>query len=123
MNERGIKKLYYSISEVSHLTSLRPYVLRQWENEFRELRPQKNRFGNRIYRLHDIKTIFLIKKLLYIDKFTFEGARQRLKMHKRGSAHQSQLSFGELLKEDLLFEIKKELQVLLDLLSNSNHQD
>ena len=45
-----IKKLYYSISEVCKLTGLKSYVLRYWETEFRELKPPKNRAGNRTYR-------------------------------------------------------------------------
>jgi DNA-binding transcriptional MerR regulator len=121
MNERGIKKLYYSISEVCHLASLKPHVLRHWENEFPELRPSKNRSGNRIYRLSDIKLILLLKKLLYVDKYTFDGARQQLKMLKRRGENKQQLSFDELLKEDVLFEMEKELRVLLDLLNNAHH--
>ena len=74
-----IRKLYYSISEVSERTSLKAYVLRYWEGEFPELRPSKNRAGNRIYREHDIDIILHIKKLLYQDKFTIEGAKNRLK--------------------------------------------
>lgn len=121
MKEPSIRKLYYSISEVSHLTSLKTYVLRQWESEFEELRPSKNRAGNRIYRLDDIKLIFLIKKLLCAEKYTFDGARQRLRQLRRRSARQRQLAFGELLREDLLFEIKKELGDVLEVLKNSSH--
>ena len=73
-----IKKLYYSISEVCKLTGLKSYVLRYWETEFRELKPPKNRAGNRTYRKKDIDTIFKIKELLYDKKFTIEGARNQL---------------------------------------------
>ncbi len=73
-----IKKLYYSISEVCKLTELKSYVLRYWETEFRELKPPKNRAGNRTYRKKDIDTINKIKDLLYNKKFTIEGARNQL---------------------------------------------
>ncbi|MBU0529498.1 MerR family transcriptional regulator [bacterium] len=73
-----IKKLYYSIGEVCKLTGLKSYVLRYWETEFRELRPPKNRAGNRTYRKKDIDTIIKIKELLYDKKFTIEGARNQL---------------------------------------------
>ncbi len=73
-----IKKLYYSISEVCKLTGLKSYVLRYWETEFRELKPPKNRAGNRTYRKKDIDTINNIKELLYDKKFTIEGARNQL---------------------------------------------
>ena len=79
MEARDIKKLYYSISEVSDITDLKQYVLRYWETEFKQLNPGKNRAGNRIYRSHDIDTIVEIKTLLYDRKFTIKGAQQHLK--------------------------------------------
>ena len=79
MEARDIKKLYYSISEVSEITSLKQYVLRYWETEFSQLKPGKNRAGNRIYRPHDVDTIMEIKSLLYDRKFTIKGAQQHLK--------------------------------------------
>ena len=79
MQNKPIKKLYYSISDVSKLTEVKQHVLRYWETEFSELRPNKNRAGNRTYKLKEIKIIFLIKRLLYQEKFTIEGAKIRLK--------------------------------------------
>ena len=79
MQARDIKKLYYSISEVSEITGLKQYVLRYWETEFSQLKPNKNKAGNRIYRSHDIDTILGIKSLLYDRKFTIKGAQQYLK--------------------------------------------
>ena len=79
MEARDIKKLYYSISEVSEITGLKQYVLRYWETEFSQLKPGKNRAGNRIYRSHDIDKIMEIKSLLYDRKFTIKGAKQHLK--------------------------------------------
>ena len=55
-----VKKLYYSIGEVSELTKLKSYVLRYWETEFTQLKPPKNRAGNRTYRQKDIETILNI---------------------------------------------------------------
>ena len=79
MEARDIKKLYYSISEVSEITGLKQYVLRYWETEFSQLKPGKNRAGNRIYRSHDVDIIMEIKSLLYDRKFTIKGAMQYLK--------------------------------------------
>ncbi|MBM4168464.1 MAG: MerR family transcriptional regulator [Ignavibacteria bacterium] len=78
MKHIGIKKLYYSISEVSKITGLEQYVLRYWESEFPQLKPQKNRAGNRIYTNKDIKLIFQIKKLLRDEMYTIEGAKKVL---------------------------------------------
>jgi len=78
MKHVGIKKLYYSISEVSKITELEQYVLRYWESEFPQLKPAKNRAGNRIYTNKDIKLILHIKKLLRDEKYTIEGAKKVL---------------------------------------------
>jgi len=80
-----VKKLYYSIGEVSELTGLKAYVLRYWETEFIQLKPLKNRAGNRTYRQRDIDTILKIKSLLYKDKFTIEGARKIISNSKNNS--------------------------------------
>jgi len=64
MPEFKINRVYYSISEVSKLTGVEPYVLRYWETEFEQLKPSKNKAGNRIYTNRDIKIIMMIKRLL-----------------------------------------------------------
>ena len=78
MKDFGLKKLYYSISEVSKLTGLEQYILRYWETEFDNLKPSKNRAGNRIYTNKDIQLILKIKKLLREEKYTIEGAKHIL---------------------------------------------
>lgn len=78
MKDLAIKKLYYSISEVSKITGLEQYVLRYWENEFEQLKPQKNRAGNRIYTNKDIQLILFLKKLLREEKYTIDGAKKVL---------------------------------------------
>ena len=61
-----VKKLYYSIGEVSEMTDLKSYVLRYWETEFNQLKPPKNRAGNRTYRQKDIDLILKIKGLYFM---------------------------------------------------------
>jgi DNA-binding transcriptional MerR regulator len=78
MKNLAIKKLYYSISEVSKITEIEQYVLRYWETEFEQLKPQKNRAGNRIYTNKDIQLILYIKTLLREKKYTIEGAKKIL---------------------------------------------
>ena len=88
MKDFGLKKLYYSISEVSKLTNLEQYILRYWETEFDQLTPSKNRAGNRIYTNKDIKLIIDIKTLLREKKYTIEGAKNIL--DDGGAIHTSQ---------------------------------
>ena len=71
-------KLYYSISEVCKMTGLEPHVLRYWETEFAQMRPKKNRAGNRAYRMKEIQYIQYIRQLLHEEKYTLQGAKKRL---------------------------------------------
>jgi DNA-binding transcriptional MerR regulator len=71
-------KLYYSISEVCGMTGLEQHVLRYWESEFPQLRPKKNRSGNRAYRAKEIKIIRYIKYLLYDELYTIPGAKKKM---------------------------------------------
>ncbi len=95
MKPLSIKKLYYSISEVSKITDLEQYVLRYWESEFEQLKPAKNRAGNRIYTNRDIKLILYIKKLLRDERYTIEGAKQVLKSYTPDADNGEQLELLE----------------------------
>ena len=79
MQAREVKKLYYSIGEISQKTGLKQYVLRYWETEFSHIKPSKNRAGNRVYKESDYNNIKELKDLLHNRKFTIKGAKQYLK--------------------------------------------
>jgi DNA-binding transcriptional MerR regulator len=76
--DRIAAKEYYSIGEVCELTELKPHVLRYWETQFPALAPTKNKGGNRVYRQKEIKLVHLIRHLLHTERYTIEGARQKL---------------------------------------------
>jgi DNA-binding transcriptional MerR regulator len=61
-------------------------VLRYWESQFRFLHPAKNRSGNRVYQRREIELIMLVKHLLYTEKYTIEGARQKVDEHKKAGS-------------------------------------
>ena len=84
MDEPIAKKAYYSIGEVCDLTGLKAHVLRYWETQFEVLHPTKNRAGNRVFRPKEIELILLVKHLLYEQKFTIGGARQKLLDMRKG---------------------------------------
>ncbi|MCU0626750.1 MAG: MerR family transcriptional regulator [Gemmatimonadaceae bacterium] len=69
---------FFSIGEVCQLTGLKPHVLRYWEGQFRFLSPAKNRSGNRVYQRREVELIQLVQQLLYVEKYTIEGAKRRL---------------------------------------------
>ena len=72
------KKLYYRIGEVSELTGVKAHVLRYWETEFRWMAPPKSRSKQRLYRKRDIEFVWLLKMLLWDQRYTIAGARQRI---------------------------------------------
>ena len=109
-----VKKLYYSISEVSRLTKLKAYVLRYWETEFSQLRPLKNSAGNRTYRQKDIDVILNIKNLLYSRKFTIEGAKSVLS--NKNKSLNLELDKNKAKNKDLMELLKKELQEILNII-------
>ena len=76
------RKLFYRIQEAAEITGLKPYVLRFWETQFKELAPEKDQNDQRRYRQSDIEIILKIKHLLYEEKFTIAGARQHLRAQK-----------------------------------------
>jgi DNA-binding transcriptional MerR regulator len=82
MPGKQIPKLYYSVSEVSEMTGVKPHVLRFWEKEFPMLRPKRGRSGNRSYREREIELIRAIKHLLYEEKYTIQGAVERLRQER-----------------------------------------
>src|SRR5947209_20422753 len=75
---------FFSIGEVCQLTDLKPHVLRYWESQFRFLNPAKNRSGNRVYQRREVELILLVKHLLYTEKYTIEGARQKVDEQRKG---------------------------------------
>ena len=118
MNLRAekIKKLYYSIGEVSEITKLKQYVLRYWETEFPHLKPNKNSAGNRIYRQTDIDNLIEINSLLHKKKFTIKGAKQFLKDKKSEPRQPSNGAKVIALPEDEIKALKKIKSGIEDLL-------
>ena len=103
-------KMYYSISEVAEMVGVVPYVLRFWEKEFPHVKPRKNRAGNRTYQAKDIQRITQIKRLLYEEGYTIDGARQFLKKEGKQAADPSIERTRE-----LLHQIRLEVEDLLKL--------
>lgn len=102
-------KRYFRIGEVSRIIGVEPYVLRYWESEFSQIKPSRADSNQRTYQKKDLETIFEIKRLLYDEKMTLEGAKKRLK--KKGQ------SSKEVFTKDTISEIKRELQEISDILS------
>jgi DNA-binding transcriptional MerR regulator len=109
------QKEYYSISEVCDLVGLKPHVLRYWETQFPLLNPSKNRSGNRVYQRKEIKLILFVKHLLYEDKFTVEGAKQKMEQLRKGGELQSETK--KVLDRQMVGLLRAEMQHLTELLT------
>ncbi|MEO6803137.1 MAG: MerR family transcriptional regulator [Granulicella sp.] len=117
-------KLYFRIGEVAQLCEVPAYVLRFWESEFPQLKPNKGGTGQRLYRRRDVEMALHIKTLLYDEGFTIAGARQSLKAERKHKEPQLSLAIVQdetapLADRTALRRLKKEMQELLNLLAAS----
>lgn len=121
MNQSIPNKLFFKIGEVAEIAGVEQHVLRYWEDEFDVLKPDKNRSGQRLYQKKDVDQVLEIKQLLYADKFTIAGAKNKLK-NKRSANGVGQLDFG--FDREALAEWKKkathDLKAILNILNNKS---
>ncbi len=104
-------KSYFRIGEVSRLLGVQTYVIRYWESEFKTVRPIRTRSDQRLYRHKDVEELLMIRKLLYEENFTINGARKQL--HKlRG---EEPAAAGRDRQEGLLDEIEKGLHQIREI--------
>jgi len=106
-------KRYFTISEVAELCAVKPHVLRYWEEEFTQLKPIKRRGNRRYYQTNDIQIARKIRKLLYEDGFTIDGARAQLQF--------SRPEVPKTVKTDA--EIKKMIAELEEILQKLQSQE
>ena len=121
MEAREVKKLYYSIGEVSEITGLKQYVLRYWETEFSHIKPTKNRAGNRVYRSADLDNIKELKNLLHNQKFTIKGAKQYLKEYYSNKINEGNkiLNISNNIDKRFLTDMRDRINHLIDLINDS----
>jgi len=105
---------FYSIGEGCALTDLKPHVLRYWESQFRFLSPAKNRSGNRVYQRREIELIMLVKHLLYSEKYTIDGARQKVDEHRKSGALKAAARGA--LEHETIESLERDLRAILGVL-------
>ncbi len=104
------EKSYFRIGEVSRLLGVEPYVIRYWESEFKTVRPVRTRSDQRLYRYKDVEELLTIRKLLYEENFTINGARKQLHRMRAEEA-----SSGRDRRDELLDEIEKGLRMIREI--------
>jgi DNA-binding transcriptional MerR regulator len=117
MAQRLPEKIYFKIGEVSEIIGVEPYVLRYWETEFEVLKPSKAPSKHRLYKKRDVELLLEIKRLLYTEGFTIEGARKKLRETKKEEKNQLKLPLTEQKYKSALVKLKKELESLRRLVS------
>jgi len=105
---------FFSIGDVCELTELKPHVLRYWESQFRFLSPAKNRSGNRVYQRREIEMVMLVKHLLYEEKHTIDGARQKLDQFRKQGGIKPAARAG--LDAETVQSLERDLRELLAIL-------
>lgn len=120
MNAAEPVQEFFSIGEVCALTDLKPHVLRYWESQFRFLNPAKNRSGNRVYQRKEIELIMLVKHLLYSEKYTIDGARQKVDEHRRGG--DLRVAARAALDSEMVESLEEDLKGILRALEGSNEK-
>ena len=108
---------FFAIGDVCQMTDLKPHVLRYWESQFRFLNPAKNRSGNRVYQRREIELIMLVKHLLYTEKYTIEGARQRIDEYRRTGQLKTEARVA--LQHETVQNLRAELRSVLDVLDET----
>ena len=119
-------KLYFRIGDVAKLCAVAPYVLRFWESEFSQLKPNKSGTGQRLYRRRDVEMALRVKRLLYDEGYTIAGARQAMAAENRSKrAGQPELPLPQQQQQQTiqktearLHKVRKELREILGMLAN-----
>jgi len=108
---------FFSIGDVCALTDLKPHVLRYWESQFRFLNPAKNRSGNRVYQRREVELIMLVKHLLYTEKYTIDGARQRIEEQRRAGSLRAEARAA--LDVQMIRDLERQLQGIVRVLDGT----
>ena len=110
-------RTYFRIGDVAEITGIKAYVLRFWETEFSILQPTKNSSGQRVYEKRDVESVILIKRLLYKERYSIEGAKNRIKEMRREKKLSYEKSLRGALTEEkfrVLESIRSDLCKLID---------
>ncbi len=113
--EKPRKKLLYPLREVCRMTGLSPSVIKRWEKVFPQIKPVRNRAGNRSYPAQEVKLIFYIRDLIFVHKLSEEEAREKLKQYRVAQDTESPAYY-----KSLLAEIKMEVEEIRQLLNETD---
>ena len=115
--QRVPDKIFFKIGEASRIVGVKPFVLRYWETEFDLLKPGKAPSRHRLYKKKDVELLLEIKRLLYQEGHTIEGAKKKLKENRKEERKQLRLPLPDAKYKNTLIRLKKEIQSLRKILA------
>lgn len=104
-----IEKHYYSIGEVAEMFGVNASLIRYWENEFDNIKPFKNKKGNRLFTKEDVEDVRLVYYLVKERGMTLKGAKQKIKENKSDTIQEHQIVSRLKKIREMLIEIREEL--------------
>ncbi len=108
--DREIKKIYYSVGDISKMFNVAPSLVRYWDAEFKELKPTKNKKGNRLFHEKDVEYFKVIYYLVKVKGYTLDGAKTQLK-NKKSVVFQEEEVISRLEKvKEFLIELKNKME-------------
>lgn len=99
-------RMAFKIGEVADMAEVKPYVIRYWESEFDVIKPKKSRHNQRVFERKDVEFVLIIKKLLYKDKYSIEGARAAIKRYKKSGKKAEAILASQSSFQDILSRTK-----------------
>ena len=106
------RKLYYTLGQVTAMLGVEKNDVKQWEKEFRLIKPVRNRAGNRNYLERDLPVLFYIKELLHDKRLTIDEAKEELRKLRKKDIESETLHLKKLLAE-MKMEVR-EIRSLFD---------
>lgn len=106
------EKLFYTMGEVAEMFDVRASLLRHWETQFPQLRPTRNKKGNRLYTSRDLEILKRIYLLVKERGMTLDGAKRTLRQQRGGERVDRDAELLERLQRirSLLVEVREELK-------------
>ena len=107
------KKLYYSLRQVSEMLSVSDNIIKNWEKEFSQIKPVRNRADNRYYVEKDLAILFRIRELLLEEKLSFNEAREKLKGFRGKHLQKDNVEIKK-----ILAEVKMEVREIMEIFNS-----
>lgn len=73
-----LDKIYLSIGELANKFNVTVSLIRFWEKEFKQFKPEKTIKGTRKYSKKNIEIFSILYRLIKIEGHTIEGAKEKI---------------------------------------------